>query len=276
VSVAAVQDYGLPVLYALLVWWASTGAIMYLDGLPRRTFPWTLAGATALLAAALWAAFAARGEASVPGAFVGFTAGLMVFGWVQVTFYTGLVTGPRRHACPSGCSGWRHFRHGVEATLHHELLLIAAGALLVALTWGSPNQVATWTYMVLWWMHQSAKLNVFLGVRNLNEEFLPDHLRYLTAFFRTAPMNPLFPVSVTVSTVATVLIALAALAPDATPFERAGSTFLALLMALAVLEHWFLVLPLPAMALWKWSLASRRAEPPVPYGPLQSVPGRTP
>ena len=32
-------------------------------------------------------------------------------------------------------------------------------------------------------MRQSAKLNVFLGVRNLSEEFLPQHLHYLQSYF---------------------------------------------------------------------------------------------
>ena len=45
-------------------------------------------------------------------------------------------------------------------------------------------------------------------------------------------------------------------------------TLLALLLAaltgLALLEHWFLVLPIPAMELWRWGLKSRstHAEPP--------------
>ncbi|MGQ3058344.1 MAG: DUF3623 family protein, partial [Nevskia sp.] len=34
--------------------------------------------------------------------------------------------------------------------------------------------------------------------------------------------------------------------------------FLATLLSLAVLEHWFLVLPIPADALWRWGLSSRR------------------
>ena len=38
-------------------------------------------------------------------------------------------------------------------------------------------------------MRQSAKLNVFLGVRNLNADFLPDHLKYLQTYFVRAPMN---------------------------------------------------------------------------------------
>ena len=38
-------QYGLPVLYALFVWWFSTGLIIYLDGLPRSTYRWTMLGA---------------------------------------------------------------------------------------------------------------------------------------------------------------------------------------------------------------------------------------
>jgi len=106
-------------------------------------------------------------------------------------------------------------------------------------------------------MHESARLNVFLGVRNVNAQFLPPHLAYLKSFLRTRPMNLLFPLSVTVSTViCSVLATEAAIATE--PFRQAGFTFLATMMALAILEHWFLVLPVPAEAMWNWSLRSRR------------------
>ena len=42
--------------------------------------------------------------------------------------------------------------------------------------------------------------------------------------------------------------------------EAASFSFLAALLALAVLEHWFLVLPLPAEKLWSWSLPKRQAK----------------
>ena len=42
-----------PLLYVLLVWWFSTGAILWLVGLPRSTHPFTMGGATVLLAVAL-------------------------------------------------------------------------------------------------------------------------------------------------------------------------------------------------------------------------------
>jgi putative photosynthetic complex assembly protein 2 len=72
-------------------------------------------------------------------------------------------------------------------------------------------------------------------------------------------MNILFPVSVVAGATACVLLALAALAPDATRHEAVGFTLLATLVALGLLEHLFMVLPVSADALWRWGLASRPA-----------------
>ncbi len=254
--------YGWPALFALFTWWFSTGAIMYLDGLPRPTFRWSMAGASVLFAVSLAGLWATGGDVTVRGAYLAFTFGLLAWGWQEISFYMGYVTGPRRAACPDGCGGWRHFGHAIGTSLWHELAIIAAGAAIVALTWGAPNRIGMWTFMVLWWMHQSAKLNVFLGVRNLNEEFLPEHLLFLRSFLTKKPMNLLFPVSITVSTVILVLLVEAAVAHGASRFDRAGFCFLSVLMALAVLEHWLLVLPLPAAKLWGWSLRSRPAAAP--------------
>jgi hypothetical protein len=43
----------------------------------------------------------------------------------------------------------------------------------------------------------SAKLNLYLGVRKINVEFIPEHLNHLPSHFRTARMNWLFPISIT-------------------------------------------------------------------------------
>jgi len=63
---------------------------------------------------------------------------------------------------------------------------------------------------------------------------------------------------VTAPTVVTFMLLEQATSADASGFTVAGFTMLASLMGLAVLEHWFLVLPLPAAALWSWGLKSRR------------------
>lgn len=251
-----------PALFALFVWWASTVAIIYLDNLPRSTFKWSMLGATIVFAVSLYGLRASAQDTTTAGAYWAFTWGLLAWGWQEMSFYMGFVTGSRKQPCREGCGGFAHFVHAVQTSLYHELAIIAAAIAVVWLTWGEPNQVGTWTFMVLWWMHQSAKLNVFFGVRNLNEEFLPEHLEFLKSFLRKRSMNLLFPVSVTVSTVITVLVAKAALADGVSVAERAGYTFLTVLMALAILEHWMLVLPMPAGAIWAAGLKSRGERKP--------------
>ncbi|HQT77862.1 MAG: photosynthetic complex assembly protein 2 [Rhodospirillales bacterium 20-64-7] len=255
------SHYAPPVLLGLFIWWFSTGLILFLDGLPRRTFRWSMTGATALLAVALYGLIGSAGDTSVTGAYTAFTSAVVIWGWLEISFYMGYVTGPRTHHCRHGCAGWAHFGHAIQASLYHEIaVLILAGA-VYGLTRGCPNQFGTWTFITLWWMHQSARLNVFLGVKNLNAEFLPEHLSHIGSFFRSAPMNMLFPFSVTLSTIAAVLLGQQALARPADAFHTAGYMLVTTMMVLAILEHWFLVLPLPAAKawnrLWEWSLGSR-------------------
>jgi putative photosynthetic complex assembly protein 2 len=250
-------EIAFPIVYALFVWWFSTGLILYLDGLPKRTYGWSFGGATLLLVAALMGLRESSVDASVYGAYVAFTCAVLVWAWVEVSFLMGFVTGPRAIACPPDAVGWRRFGAAVEVILHHELAIFALAAAVVAATWGEVNQIGTWTFLILWSMRQSAKLNLFLGVRNLNEQFLPDHLSYMQSYFRRRRMNLLFPVSVTVATGLAALIWERALAPEVSDFATAGLALVGTLLTLAILEHWFLVLPLPTEALWSWGLRSR-------------------
>jgi putative photosynthetic complex assembly protein 2 len=245
-----------PILFALFVWWFSTGVIIYLDGLPRRTFKWSFLGGTLMMFAALWGLAATRDDTSLTGAYLAFTWGTLAWGWQEMSFYMGYVTGPRKEPCPEGCGGLAHFGHAIQTSLYHELAVIVAAVAVLALTWGGANQIGTWTFLIMWWMHQSAKLNVFFGVRNLSEEFLPEHLQFLRSFLTKKPMNAFFPISVTVSTVITALLFQRAFATGASEFEAIGFTFLAFLMALAILEHWLLVMPFPSK-IWDWGLKSR-------------------
>ncbi len=252
-------EHGLAILYALFIWWFSTGLILYLDGLPRRTFGWSIAIMTVIALAALYGLKVSGSDTSLAGAYISFTCGILIWAWHELSFLTGYITGPRRTPCPE-CSGfWSRFRYASETVIHHEIAIAATAGAMVALTWGMENQIGLWIFVILWLMRLSAKLNVFLGVANLAEEFLPPHLRYLETYFRRRPLNLFFPVSVTVSTIVTVLVLERGLAEGATPAGAAGAVFMGTMLALAVLEHWFLVLPLQATALWQWALGARRA-----------------
>ena len=45
----------------------------------------------------------------------------------------------------------------------------------------------------------------------------------------------------------------------ADPFLATGFTLLATLAALGLIEHWFLVVPLPVAGLWSWGLRAHEA-----------------
>ena len=169
-------------------------------------------------------------------------------------FLQGMVTGPRKAACPGDASHPRRFLLAVRTLLYHELALVATLALVAVITWGQANQVGLWTFLVLFCMRLSAKLNIFLGVPHLTEEFLPNNLSFLKSYFGRKPMNGLFPLSVTLSTLIGAYVFHLAFVPDAGPLSVTGNMLIGTLIVLGTLEHWLLVLPLPDSVLWRWAL----------------------
>ena len=251
------MDYALPIAYALLLWWFSTGLIFYLDQLPVRTFKWSMAGATAVLGLSLYAMWSTADDTSRWAAYVSFSGGLLAWGWQEISLYTGFVTGPRKTRCAAGCSGLRHFGHAIQVNLWHEIAIILTAAVIAASAGMPKTSGASGPIVLLWIMHLSARLNVFLGVRNVSEEFVPAHMDVLKSFLTRKPMNLLFPFSVTAATIGAVLLfgqAFSAMPDD----QVAGYSLLAALVTLAVVEHWLLMLPLPVEKLWQWSLPARR------------------
>ena len=81
-------DFALPLLFALAVWWSATALVMFLDGLPRTTFRWTLLGTTALQLVALYGLWETRDDTSVVGAYVAFACAVATWGWQEVFFLT--------------------------------------------------------------------------------------------------------------------------------------------------------------------------------------------
>jgi putative photosynthetic complex assembly protein 2 len=254
-------DFVFPAGYAVVVWWFTTGVILFLDGLPPRTFRWSLAGATAVLLTAGFVMRTSSTDVSIAGAYTAFTCAILVWGWLEMTFLMGFVTGPRKTACIERCSGWRHFVHATQAIIYNEIATVMVAAGVLAITWQAANRVALWTFLVLWAMRLSAKLNLFLGVPNLGEKFLPPHLQYLKGFFRKRSMNFLFPLSITASTVVLVML-VQKYAATAEAFGVAAYALIISLLALAVLEHWFMVLPLPSEKMWQWALRSKEPRKP--------------
>ena len=245
------------VALTVLLWWGATGVIAQLVRRGSATYP-TLIAATSVVAVLGFAVLiAVREDTGAPAALAGFCAALALWSWIEVTFLTGAITGPVR-ALPPGLPrrGWRHALAAVRAILWHEIAIIALAVAVALLTAGHPNAIGLATLLVLWVLRSSAKLNLFLGVRNLGEGFLPAHLAHLLQYLHHRRMNALWPFSLIGGAALAVWLAMQA-AAAASPADAVGYTMIATLAALGVLEHLLMVAPLPPEALW-----GRRPPPP--------------
>jgi putative photosynthetic complex assembly protein 2 len=247
-------------LVALFVWWFSTGAILMTV---RRA---DKEGAKARLWAVLWnlpflilggfAFLDTLGNTTVAGVYIAFLSALALWGWIELAFLTGVITGPVRRPLQDGVPEWERFIRAWGTIAYHEMLLAFTLLAMILASYGHPNQFGMWTFAVLFAARVSAKLNLYLGVRKINLEFIPEHLNHLPSHFRIARMNWLFPISVTGLSFA-VACFLERVWFAESQADAVGFALLSALTALALLEHWFMVLPLPDEKLWRWMLPER-------------------
>ena len=242
-----------PLLFALLMWFIGTGAVVWLDSRPRSTFKTSLTLAGLLSIAALILVWLKADDGGIGGAYTAFAAAIVIWGWHEMSFLMGIVAGPNRAPCPAGATGWQRFTAATATVIHHELAIAATAILLFAITWGQPNQAAPLTFLLLFVMRLSAKFNLFFGVPNLSDEVFPEHLAHLKSYFRVRRMNALFPFSIAFGSALAVWAWLAAeAAPDGSGAAATG-TLIAGLTVLGVVEHLFLVMPVRDAKMWNWA-----------------------
>ena len=240
-----------PLIFTIFIWWFSTGLILKVHSLPKRFFKSIFVASIAVLLLAFWGLSISSQQATIAGAYCSFTCAIIIWGWQELAFLLGYITGSRRSECPSGLSPMTRAWYAFQTINYHELALLSLGVILFFINLDSVNQTGFWTFVILWGMRQSTKINIFLGVLNFNESFLPQHLQYLVSYFRRRAMNYLMPFSVLVSVLILIPIWSSA-GVDSSPFDRASFALLGTLLALGLLEHLFLILPLPTELLWKW------------------------
>ncbi len=245
-------DLGFLATGAILAWWGSTGLLLLLMGRPERTYSVSMTATTTVAIMAVWIVVATRDTETTFSAVLAFLSAISIWGAVELAFLMGYVVGPRKVACPSGVSVWPRFCASFSAIAYHEFALLAAMLGLLWIVHSAANQLAFQIFALMWAMRLSTKLNIFLGVANVSSELLPHRVAYLATYFRHAPINPLFPFSVTAATILVWHLATGSVAPGASDFDAASATLLATFAALALLEHWMLVLPITSKTFWPW------------------------
>lgn len=280
----------LPVLYALLLWWFTTGLIMVAYGRSPRFIQRWFVGATVVMLLAIGGLVLSARQTAPVYVYLAFTCGALIWGWHMASYYLGYVTGPmktiedqvthqgRLWQQTEKHGKWQHFLFSqrfclaLQAGIYHELLVVGFAILLVILTWAQPNRWGLWIFLTLWLMHSSAKLNVFLGVRNFRVDFLPSHLHFLKQLLVHRASNEFFPISICLATSVLLILFYQILQPGAAVMQVIGGTLVGTIILLGIIEHWLLVLPLPAV-LWGWGV--RALPDQQTHGPRLAVPAVT-
>ena len=252
------------VVFAIFIWWFSTGAVFLLA---RRSenHEWHVAfGATAAALLALVGLYVSARMDTVAGAYIAFGSALTIWAWHEVMFLLGFIAGPRRLSATKGVAGAERFREAFATVRDHELAIAATAVLVVVLTTGATNTVGLWTFVLLWVMRVSAKLSIYLGARHSLSEMMPTRQKYLTTYFRTDRTTPFLPVMIVLALA--VFVWLCTLGTAAVAPQSVGIALIATLLGLAIIEHIFLLLPLPDSILWLWA-APKQTDDQIKRGP---------
>lgn len=250
------------VLYALFLWWFVTGLIVVVYGRSRWVVNLYFVCATIIMVLALAGLVLTRQQTQPAAVYLALTCGILIWAWQVTAYYLGYVTGPRHikeflellPAMNNSQMGlFFRFRHALQASLFHELLIVGFVVLLAGILWNAANKWGLWIFLALWVMHSLAKLNVFFGVRNFRIEFLPAHLHYLDVVLSKQKNNLLLLLTIVVGLASSLVFFYQGIIPGVMPGQAIGFLVVGTMIALGVIEHLLLVLPLPAI-LWGWGI----------------------
>ena len=248
---------GIAVLCAFFAWWISTGAILVAVRLADRrgqdTHMKIVMLAIGLLVIGLWGYRNSLTGDNIGAAYIAFFSALAIWGWIELAFLSGVITGPNQLSASDNIAEWQRFIRAWGTVAYHETLLFVVLLWMIYVGWGHENSVGLLTFLILYFARISAKLNLYFGVPRINTEFIPQKLKHLPSHFRQTSINSFFPIAVTILTF-TVACLIERVLWATTIADKVGFSLLAALSALALIEHWLMVVPLPDAKLWRWML----------------------
>jgi len=122
-------------LFALFAWWFSTGAILWVVRTGDRSgkdghFLSSIFGLP-FLAAGIYGFWQSMGSESVAAVYAAFLSAFAIWGWIELAFLSGVVTGPNNAPCPPGTSEWERFLRAWGTIAFHEVLLVLCVAAMI-------------------------------------------------------------------------------------------------------------------------------------------------
>ncbi|NBN76682.1 DUF3623 family protein [Microvirga tunisiensis] len=248
------------VLLAIGIWWLSTGlvlAMVHWSG-KKSLRPWQLLPWVTGIGVLGFVLMLEGSAAQTPvGSYTGFFGALLVWAWHETTFLTGMVTGRHKGECPPGLTGLARFRAAWAAVCDHEIALLVTAVVLWLALRHAANLFGLATFGLLWGMRISSKLLIFLGARHAISGLMPPAILHLRSYFNTGRTTPLFPLFLA-GAIGIFAVLVVGVLRAHQPYSEVGHLLLATFMALAIIEHLILVLPVSDTALWRWAVPGSR------------------
>ncbi len=241
------------IIAAICIWWFATGAVIALAQQGSSHAGAVMAMVTAIAIAALFGLHESLSMQSIAGTYLGFVSAIGLWAWHETSFLLGLITGPSRVELSDAPARKSRFQAAFLTVRDHEIALALTAALLLWFMYGGANLTGLLTFLLLWVMRISTKINIFLGAEHAISDMLPARLDYLKTYFRTDRTSRWFWVSLGACTVLLGAMIAAATAASEQHVILMWS-LLATFCGLALIEHLFLVLPLRESALWHWAV----------------------
>lgn len=251
-----------PILIVIAVWWFGTGIVLYLQQRIAIVRTPLIATLSVLSIGSLIALYAGSNGTQPWHSYVGFIAAIVLWGCIELSYYTGLVSGVHKRACPDGLGTTKRFKLALGASIWHEVSVLFTGGVVVTLLLHAQNPAGLYSFLVLWLMRWSSKLNLFFGVPNFNTDWFPKRLAYAHSYIRRAPVTLFFPLSVLVASLVAIQLITSSLAKP--PTEALTTLLPAVLLLLAILEHLFMALPIADSELWNRIFARDDIDPEAP------------
>ncbi len=242
-----VQLYLFAPFATILLWGGFTIGLIRLNRHGPRNGRIALVLTLPLLLLAHQQIWVTRGDLSIMGCYRAFGAGLLIWCWHELAFYSGVLTGPWRKPCPPEARGWQRLWPALGTHMYHEIAVAIELMLICTLLSqaGASNWLGPLVIGLSWALQHSAKLNVLLGVRYLQVELFPPHLAFLGSFWAKRPGNRFLLPSLLVTSGLAAWLWVQAATLDLNS-GAIGAAMLATLTSLGVLEQLLLMLPAPA------------------------------
>lgn len=237
-----------PVLIVIAAWWLGTGLVLYLQQRIVNAKTPLIVALTLVALGSLGIMIFAGAQLDPMSAYLGFAGAICLWGCIELSYYSGLIGGIHTRPCPENCSTIKRFQLALGASIWHELSALFVGGLVLSLLLMAENPAGLYTFLVLWLMRWSAKLNLFFGVPNFNTDWFPQRLAYAHSYIRRARVSLFFPVSVVFASLVALHMMRTGLAKP--PAEALSMLLPGTLLLLAILEHLFMALPIADSKLW--------------------------